>query len=71
MGRSAATIQHPQARLHWGVMTHMLSVAAFQLGDPVLFGILVETDDASMHGGNQAPGRRAAQATRHAQETAV
>jgi hypothetical protein len=30
-------------------VAHVLRVAAIQLGDPVVFGILVETNDASLH----------------------
>jgi hypothetical protein len=52
-------------------MADMLSVTALQLRDPVLFGILVKADDASIHGSTGAPNRRAAQPARRAQVTAV
>lgn len=34
-------------------MTHMLVMAAFQLGHPVFFFVLMKTDDAALHGDSE------------------
>lgn len=39
----------PGAYLPRRVMTHMLVVATGELGDPVTFGVLVETNDELLH----------------------
>ena len=39
----------PGAQLPWRVVTDMLTVAAGEIGNPVLFGILMESDDWLMH----------------------
>jgi hypothetical protein len=31
------------------IVTHVLAVAAFEIGHPVLFVVLMESDDATLH----------------------
>jgi hypothetical protein len=41
---------HPGPVLPWWIMSHVLGVAAFQLGNPVAFLVLTEANNSSLNG---------------------
>lgn len=47
--RAAFFRENPWAQGPGWIMAHMLSVTAFQIGNPVLVLVLVKSDDAAEH----------------------
>ena len=43
-------VHDPGTILPGGIVTDMLRVSAFEIGNPVLFAVLMEADDAALHG---------------------
>jgi hypothetical protein len=50
MGDTTGGSRYPRSQLERRIVTNMLGMAAFEVGDPVLLFILVEADDTLIHG---------------------